>query len=335
MGVKVFMESSIERDDLEKFQIEHHPVMLDDVLDFLRCKPGGVYVDATLGLGGHARALLERIRPGGMLIGVDRDKESLELARQRLRELSDNLRLIHDNFKNLPLILNNLGTPPLDGILFDLGVSSYQLLVADRGFSLHGNGMLDMRMDRTQRQTASDLVNDLPEEQLADLIHRYGEERFARRIAEAIVHARAQRRITRCSELAQIARRARKSRGRERIHPATQTFQALRIAVNQELEGLDELLTEALHFLRPGGRLVVISFHSLEDRVVKQAFRRLAGQCVCARPPELCVCPRQVLASILTPRPKSPRRAEVDSNPRSRSARLRSVERIQTVKLSS
>jgi 16S rRNA (cytosine1402-N4)-methyltransferase len=307
---------------------EHRPVMVHEVLDLLRCKPGGTYVDATLGMGGHARAILEKIGPRGTLIGLDRDKESLEKARQELDAFSARVRLYHENFKNLPLILNNLSVPALDGILADLGVSSYQLLTPERGFSFRGEGLLDMRMDRSQRQTAADLVNELPEEELARLIHRYGEERFARRIAAAIVRARAKGRITRSSQLGEIVSSAVKTRAHPTIHPATRTFQALRIVVNQELDGLAEFITEAVSFLRPGGRIVVISFHSLEDRIVKQTLRKLSGRCICGRPRELCTCPRRILANTLTGRPIRPGRAELEANPRARSARLRAAERV-------
>jgi 16S rRNA (cytosine1402-N4)-methyltransferase len=311
---------------------EHVPVLLEAVIELVGCRPGGVYVDATVGLGGHAEAILERIQPDGLLIGLDRDRESLELARGRLARFGDTARLIHDNFKNLPLVLNNLALPPLDAVLVDLGVSSYQLLDPERGFSFQSDAMLDMRMDRTQRQTAADLVNELSETDLADLIYRYGEERFSRRIAAAIERARRRGRITRCTQLAEIVAGVVPKRGHEAIHPATRTFQALRIAVNGELDGLEEFLTETLSFLRPGGRLVVISFHSLEDRIVKQTFRKLAGQCICSRPRELCVCPRQPLAIILTTRPLAATPLEVAANRRARSAHVRAAERIKALK---
>jgi len=307
---------------------EHMPVMLEEALDLLQCKPGGIYVDATIGMGGHAQAILERIQPGGQLIGIDRDKDSLEKAQARLKPFARNLRLVHDNYKNLPLILNNLVTRPVDGILLDLGVSSYQLLSPERGFSFQSDVMLDMRMDRTQQWTAADLVNKLSESELADIIYRYGEERLSRRIAAAIVQERGRAPITRCTQLAEIVSRVFKVRGHRGIHPATRTFQALRIAVNEELEGLEELLSEGFGFLKTGGRMVVIAFHSLEDRIVKRAFRRLAGQCVCDAPPELCTCPRQAVAYLMTPRPMTPGPKELASNPRARSARLRSLERI-------
>lgn len=306
----------------------HIPVMLREALGLLQCRPGGTYVDATAGLGGHALGILERCRPGGLLVGIDRDKESLEKASARLKPYSGSFRLFHDNFKNLPLILNNLAAGPVDGILLDLGVSSYQLLSPERGFSFQSDAFLDMRMDRSQQWTAADLINSMPEGELADLIYRYGEERLSRRIAAAIVRERAKTPITRSSQLVEIINGVFKVRSRQSIHPATRTFQALRIAVNQELEGLEELLAEAFGFLKTGGRMVVIAFHSLEDRIVKRAFRRLAGQCVCEAPPELCACPRQVLANLLTPRPMTPGPEELAANPRARSARLRSVERI-------
>ncbi len=300
--------------------------MLKEVLNLLQCKAGGIYVDATVGLGGHARAILEKIQPGGMLIGIDRDLESLEKAKGYLMPFSNSVRLLHDNFKNLALILNNLAAKSVDGILLDLGVSSYQLLTAERGFSFQGNGMLDMRMDRTQRRTAADLVNNMPKDQLADLIRRYGEERSARRIAGAIVRERNKSPITRCYQLAEIVSRSLKTRGHLNIHPATRTFQALRIAVNEELEGLEELLAEAVAFLKPKARMVVIAFHSLEDRIVKKTFRKLAGQCVCDRGPELCVCPRQAQVQLITRRPIIPGSEELAVNPRARSAHLRAVE---------
>lgn len=307
---------------------EHIPVMPKEVLDLLRCKPGGTYVDATVGLGGHAEAILQKIQPGGQLIGIDRDKETLEKAQMRLKPFASSLRLLHDNYKNLPLILNNLAGQPVDGILADLGVSSYQLLSPERGFSFQSDVMLDMRMDRTQQWTAADLVNRLSESELADIIYRYGEERLSRRIAAAIVQERRKAPITRCSQLAEIISRVLRVRGHQPIHPATRTFQALRIAVNEELEGLEEFLSEAFGFLKPGGRMVVIAFHSLEDRIVKRAFRRLAGQCVCDAPPELCTCPRQQMANLLTPRPMVPGPEELAANSRARSARLRSLERL-------
>jgi 16S rRNA (cytosine1402-N4)-methyltransferase len=307
---------------------QHTPVMQNEVLELLQCKPGGIYVDATVGLGGHSQGILEKIQPGGLLVGIDRDKESLEKANSRLKPFSNSYRLLHDNFKNLPLILNNLAVKPVDGILVDLGVSSYQLLSPERGFSFQSDVMLDMRMDRSQQWTAADLINNLSESELADIIYRYGEERLSRRIAAAIVQERSKAPITRCTQLAGIISRIFKVRGHQNIHPATRTFQALRIAVNEELEGLEDFLAEAFSFLKSGGRMVVIAFHSLEDRIVKKTFRRMAGQCVCEAPPELCLCPRQALVTLISSRPMTPSPEELATNPRARSARLRALEKI-------
>ena len=312
----------------EQTEIPHVPVMLDAVIDLLQIKSGGVYVDGTVGLGGHSAAILERIQPDGLLIGIDRDKDSLAKAEERLKSFSGNFRLVHDNYKNLSLTLNRLGIDSVDGILLDLGVSSWQLLSAERGFSFQSDAMLDMRLDRTQSRTAADIVNETPEKELADIIYQYGEERFSRRIAAAIVKERETAPIKRCTQLAGIISRVIPSRGRQNIHPATRTFLALRCALNEELHGLEEFLLEIAVFLKPHGRLVVIAFHSLEDRIVKRAFRKLAGQCVCDAPPELCRCNRLASAKILTSRPMMPEQDELDRNPRARSARLRAVEKM-------
>jgi len=307
---------------------QHVPVMMDEVLDLLHPKPGGVYVDGTVGLGGHSAAILEKIQPDGILIGVDRDKESLAKAAERLKNFSGCFRPVHDNYKNLPLALNRLTVESTDGILLDLGVSSWQLLSSGRGFSFQSDAMLDMRMDRTQPRTAADIVNETPESELADIIYQYGEERFSRRIAAAIANEREIAPITRCAQLAGIISRVVPVHGRRTIHPATRTFQALRIAVNEELDGLEEFLPEMARFLKRRARLVVIAFHSLEDRVVKRAFRKLAGQCVCDAPQELCRCERRGSVKILTSRPLMPGAEELAVNPRARSARLRAVEKI-------
>jgi 16S rRNA (cytosine1402-N4)-methyltransferase len=313
---------------VEQTENPHVSVMMEEVIDLLQPKHGGLYVDGTAGLGGHSAAILNKIQPGGFLVGVDRDKESLAKAAERLKSFSGSFRLVHDNYKNLSLTLNRLDIESVDGVLLDLGVSSWQLLSADRGFSFQSDAMLDMRMDRTQSRTAANIINETPENELADIIYQYGEERFSRRIAAAIADEREIAPIHRCTQLAGIISRVLPARGRQGIHPATRTFQALRIAVNDELGGLDEFLPEIAGFLKPGGRLVVIAFHSLEDRIVKYAFRKLAGQCVCSAPPELCRCDRQVSVKILTSRPLMPGPEELAVNPRARSARLRAVEKI-------
>jgi len=315
--------------DCEKQQENPHvSVMMKEVIDMLQLKPGGVYVDGTVGLGGHSAAILCKIQPNGFLIGIDRDNESLSKAGERLKSFPGSYRLVHDNYKNLPLTLNRLGIESVDGVLLDLGVSSWQLLSPDRGFSFQADAMLDMRMDRTQSRTAAAIVNETPESELADIIYRYGEERFSRRIAAAIVNERVLSPVTRCAQLAGIVSRVVPKRGRQGIHPATRTFQALRIAVNEELGGLEEFIPEIACFLKPRGRFAVIAFHSLEDRIIKRAFRKLAGQCVCDAPPELCRCDRLVSAKILTSRPITPGTEELAVNPRARSARLRAVEKI-------
>ena len=309
--------------------ISHLPVMVKEALEFLNCRPGGKYVDATLGLGGHAAAILERSRPDGILVGMERDEESLERARSNLKKFKPRVLFCKENFKNLPLILNNLSFTELDGILVDLGISSFQLLSKERGFSFQQDSMLDMRMDRSQRLTAADLVNELPEDELRDMIRHFGEEPAASRIAAAIVRQRGEGPITRCLQLADLVKRCVRSRPGQHIHPATRTFLAFRIAVNQELEGLEPFFTDALPYLKPGGRILAISFHSLEDRIVKQTFRKLAGICVCDRPPELCTCPRTEVARVLTPKPVTPSPGEIEANVRSRSARLRAIERVR------
>jgi 16S rRNA (cytosine1402-N4)-methyltransferase len=286
----------------------HEPVLVREVLELLSVRPGGFYVDGTVGLGGHAREILSRIAPGGRLLGVDRDSETLERARAELALFGGRARLLHADYRSLPDVLQEERP---DGILLDLGVSSAQLDEAERGFSFQSDGPLDMRMDRTEGRTAADIVNRTPEAALADLIHEYGEEPRARRVARAIARARERGPLTRTLELADVARRAAFRSRRPGLHPATRTFQALRIAVNRELDRLGEALEALALTLAAGGRLAVISFHSLEDREVKQAFRRLAGEGF----------------QVLTRKPLRPSHEEVARNPRARSARLRAVER--------
>lgn len=321
---------SIEAECRPDHAPHHQPVMLQEVLDRLQCRPGGLYVDATCGLGGHAGAILHTSAPDGQLLALDRDETALALARERLAAFKGRVRFVHDNFKNLPLILNNLGLSNLDGVLFDLGVSSLQLEAEERGFGFRSHGPLDMRMDRRQKLTAADLVNDLDETALADLIYTFGEEPASRRIARSIVRSRERSPIRTTSELASIVARSVRRHGmtQQRRHEATRTFQALRIAVNDELRDLDVLLYSLAAYLRSGGRLVAVSFHSLEDRLVKTAFRRLAGRCVCGLPSAQCGCNRQELVRLVTPRPDVPTQSEVERNPRSRSAKLRCVEKL-------
>lgn len=302
----------------------HQAVLLDEVIALLQPGPGGVYVDGTVGAGGHAAAILRASQPEGQLFGLDQDQHALEIAKRHLAEFGDRVYLLHANFDQL----SQLQLPPADGILLDLGVSSMQLDQPERGFSFQVDGPLDMRMDDTGGDTAADLVNHLGETELADLIYQYGEERYSRRIARAIVKARPIRRTNQLVEIIQKAVPFAGGKGKARIHPATRTFQALRIAVNDELGALERALPQAIELLKPGGRLAVISFHSLEDRIVKQYFRREAQDCICPPDQPVCTCRHKATVRIITKRPIMPSLAEVNANPRARSAKLRVVESI-------
>lgn len=302
----------------------HVPVLLEAVLAALQPQPGGVYLDGTLGGGGHARAILQAAQPGGMLLGLDADPAALAAAQANLVAAGlppACFRLHHGTFASLALIAQQHGIQQVDGIILDLGVSSHQLDTPARGFSFSNDGPLDMRLDPTRGPTAADLVNDLEETVLANLIYRYGEERASRRIARQIVAQRRQAAINSTAELAALVARAMGRGGRERIHPATRTFQALRIAVNGELDQLEAALPQAVALLRPAARLAVISFHSLEDRIVKHYFRSVSGYGGSANPypPEL---------RIITRKPVEATPEEVARNPRARSAKLRVAERI-------
>ncbi len=317
-------------------EFSHSPVLLKETLAGLKVFPGGTYIDATLGGGGHAGAILQGISPGGTLIGIDRDGEALEAARQNLegRGFAADFIPVWDNFANLQGIAAGLGFGQVDGILFDLGVSSYQLDNPDRGFTYQQDAPLDMRMDQARGATAADLVNTLPERELARIIKDYGEERWARRIA-GFIGARRQAggRIETTKELVDLIKAAVPARARrEGGHPARRTFQALRIAVNEELDIITPALFQAAQLLAPGGRLAVITFHSLEDRLVKKALIRLQGGCTC--PPGLpeCACSGQGPLRVITRRPVTPAGDEVEKNNRARSAKLRIAEKRQVLK---
>jgi len=302
---------------------EHVPVLYEEVLVWLQPRPGGRYIDATLGAGGHASGILMASNPSGRLLGLDADPEAIAFVGEILRPYGDRVVLKRANARQLGTIAPLLGFGQADGVLMDLGLSSRQLADAERGFSFSQDGPLDMRMNCGQGQNAADLVNHLPEAELADLLWRYGEERNSRRIAKAIVAARP---LASTGQLADLV--ARTVGRREKIHPATRTFQALRIAVNDELQALSEALPQACNLLRSGGRLAVIAFHSLEDRLVKRFYRRESRDCLC--PPEVpvCVCEHRATLKVLTPRPVRPTDDEIAQNPRSRSARLRVAERL-------
>ena len=304
----------------------HTPVLTEEVISFLAVQHGGRYVDCTLGSGGHSRAILEASAPGGVLLGLDADPAAVQLATEALSNFAGSVRFVNANFRDLRDICDQYDFEPVHGVLFDLGLSSLQLASADRGFSFQAEAPLDMRFGPDQTLTAADIVNEYSETDLANVIWQYGEERVSRRIARRIVAARP---ISSTTELAGIVARAVPG-GRKRIHPATRTFQALRIAVNDELTAIAEALDQAQGILGSGGRMVVISFHSLEDRIVKQFMQRQSRDCIC--PPEIpvCSCDHKATLKVLTKRPVKPGEAEVSTNPRSRSARLRAAERLPT-----
>jgi len=303
---------------------QHIPVLYDAVLAGLRVRPDGWYVDATIGAGGHAGGILEASAPGGRLLGLDADPEAIQFSEQALHSYKDRVILRVANFRNLRDVAVALGFEQVDGTLMDLGISSRQLDSAQRGFSFSQDGPLDMRMDPGQDQSASDLVNDLPEKDLADLLWRYGDERKSRRIARAIIAARP---IHSTRQLADLIERT--VGRREKIHPATRTFQALRIATNDELGALAEALPQARDLLCPEGRLAVIAFHSLEDRLVKRFFQQEARDCICPPETPVCVCEHRASLRIISRKPIWATPDEVARNPRSRSARLRLAERLE------
>ena len=292
---------------------EHVPVLVEEVIQFLRPHPNGIYVDATLGGGGHAVEILERSAPTGRLIGIDRDQEAVEAAHKRLLPYEGRTSIIHGNFRDLTEILRELDIERVDGVLLDLGVSYQQLADGKRGFSFQSEGPLDMRMDQTQGEPASRLINTLSQGELEGILRSYGEVRWARRIAKAIVGHRQRTPILTTTQLKEVISSA-VAKPPRRIHPATRAFQAIRIAVNDELNNLRGVIRDAIPLLKGGGRLCIISFHSLEDRIVKEAFRQFEK-------------PRSLLR-VITKKPVPPSEEEISENPRARSARLRVAERL-------
>jgi len=306
--------------------VTHTSVLLGEALAFLRPRPGGRYVDGTLGGGGHAEAILEAAGPDGELLGMDWDQEARAIASRRLSRFGDRVHVVAATFTEAGEWLRRLGWDGVDGILIDLGVSSLQLDVAERGFSFSRSGPLDMRMDRTRPLTAAEWLGQASEKELVRVLREYGEEPQARRIARAILLAQRRGELTDTAALASAVGRV---VGRAVAHhPATRAFQALRIAVNGELDNLERFLGDAYRWLRPGGRLVTLAYHSLEDRMLKQTFRLWARSCLCPRSIPVCRCGWSKKVTVLTPRPVRPSPQEVASNPRSRSARLRAVERL-------
>lgn len=305
----------------------HVSVMQDEVLRYLRPQSGGTFLDGTVGGGGHTAAILEACVPQGRVLGLDRDEHALAIARQRLVAFADRVVLVHANFSQTGEVLERLGWERVDGILLDLGFSSLQVEDAQRGFSFSRSGPLDMRMDQDDDWCAADIVNSASEGELRKIFQDFGEERVARALARAVVRARTQSPFMTTTALVQIIEQVVKSAPQTRIHPATRTFQALRIAVNRELDHLAAFLSEGYRLLRPGGRMVILAYHSLEDRLVKDAFRRWAATCLCPPQIQLCCCGWSPQVRILTSKPLFPTEAEVERNPRARSARLRAVER--------
>ncbi len=305
-------------------ETRHIPVMVPECLDALNVQPGGRYIDATAGEGGHSQAILQASDPGGQVLAFDADPEAVAVASQRLSGFGDSFLVVNANFRELRMNALRHDFVPVHGVLFDLGVSSLQLDREARGFSFRRADPLDMRFSIDQRVTASDVVNSYTQDELADLIYHLGEDRRARRIASAIVKARP---LTTSLELAEVIEKAVPRRG-AKIHPATRTFQAIRIAVNDELSALETALQQAASLVGQGGRMAVISYHSLEDRIVKRFFRRESSNCVCAPGAPACTCDHVATLKMITKKPVTPGEAEIESNPRSRSAKLRSAERI-------
>lgn len=310
-------------------QFSHIPVLLNETLEFLAPERGGIFVDGTLGGGGHAEAVLTRLPQTGRLIGIDRDWEAVHAAGDRLSSFGDRFTALHGNFFEMKTLLSGIGVSEVNGILLDLGVSSHQLDTQERGFSYKTDAPLDMRMDQGARLSAKDIVNTYAESELARIFFAYGEERFSRRIAEKICRAREQYPIETTLQLAQIVREAIPGKYRnEPQHPARRTFQALRIEVNSELAGLDQAVEQACDLLQKGGRLCIITFHSLEDRIVKQAFRRFENPCTCPPSAPICICGKTPKAKILTKKPLTASAEEEAQNSRSTSAKLRCIEKI-------
>lgn len=314
---------------MEEKDYGHKPVLLEECLEALAIRPGGTYLDGTLGRAGHSLEILRRLK-GGRLIGIDRDMTAIEAARERLAGYKDHVTLVHGNFCNLGEILSSLHVDKVDGMLFDLGVSSPQLDEAGRGFSYMHDAPLDMRMDTSAALDARQVVNTWSGGELRRILYEYGEERYAPQIARAIVRRREERPLETTGELVEVIRSAMPAQAlREKQHPAKRSFQAIRIAVNGELDALAPMLRSAAEGLKPGGRLAVITFHSLEDRIVKQTMRELATGCIC--PPEfpVCVCGRKPKLKLVIRKPIVSGAAELEENPRARSAKLRVAERTE------
>ncbi len=306
----------------------HKPVLLKETTNFLQVKPDGIYVDCTAGGGGHSYEVAKRLNENGLIIAIDRDQEAIKATESKLRGVTTKVRLVHGNYSDIKRILKENADEGVDGIIMDLGVSSYQLDNPQRGFSYQTDSILDMRMDKTQDLTAEHIVNEYDRDKLASIIFTYGEERWAKRIAEFIVKHRNITRIKTTSELSEIIKKAIPSAARRKgPHPAKRTFQAIRIEVNNELGILENSIITAVECLAQGGRICVITFHSLEDRIVKQVFVSLTGRCTCPKDLPLCRCGSKRWGRIVNNKPIEPTECEVADNPRSRSAKLRVFEK--------
>lgn len=314
---------------IQKLDFNHRPVLLEEVLINLNLQPRGLYVDCTLGGGGHSLEILRRTAPEGMLLALDQDQEAIDAAQERLKAYSGRFNLVKENFSRLPKVFADLSIAAADGILYDLGVSSYQLDNPSRGFSYMQDAPLDMRMDVESPTSAWHIVNESSEGQLAKIIKDFGEEKFARRIAGFIVEQRKNGEITNTGKLVEVIKAAIPARARrEGPHPAKRTFQAIRIAVNNELGIIRQSIEDAVPFLKPGGRMCIITFHSLEDRIVKETFREMANPCRCPKDFPVCACGKQAVVKLIAAGGITPTAQELETNPRARSARLRVAEKL-------
>ena len=308
----------------------HQPVLVAEAVEYLNPKPGDVIFDGTLGYGGHTSEICKRLKGQGFVIGCDLDPEAIEYCRKKFA--GEPVKIVESNFYKIREILNEMGIEHINSVLFDLGVSSAQLDCGERGFSIMRNGPLNMRFDGTNTKTVPDLLTKASEERLAEIFKQYGEERYSRRIAKAIKKALRETSIKTTGELSEIITRAIPGKARNlRIHPATRVFQALRIAVNDELESLRKVLPAAIDVLEPGGRIAAISYHSLEDRIVKQSFQECLGICKCPPGMPVCSCGAEAKIRILTRKPVRPGQREIEENPRSRSAKLRAAEKLDVL----
>ena len=305
----------------------HVSVMSNEVVDAIVTNPSGIYVDCTLGGGGHSKLIASKLDPEGMIIGIDQDAEAIEAAKLRLADVGCQVQIVHSNFSRLDDVLDDLGADKVDGILFDLGVSSHQIDTAERGFSYMHNAPLDMRMDRSQNLTAYDVLNTYDEESLYKIFHEYGEERFSNRIAKAIINARKDKPVDTTGELVKLIEKAVPFINKKSGHPAKRVFQAVRIEVNNELNILNDTVQSAVNHLKSGGRIAIITFHSLEDRIIKNTFKTMASDCICPKNFPVCVCNHKAEIKILG-KQITAADSELENNPRAKSAKLRVAEKI-------